>query len=170
MLTFYPVDVKDLQAPQSTYHLEVNRNEHVATQFSWDEQHSWLTATAISDQLKWGSKELSRLHLELSHLYADDEYDEDFLRPTKSAIYKARLWLTKVSRILSDLPMGSHVSTDGSGGVRIEWSVGEKNVRLVIAARPSSKSYIYHEAGSEYGVDRSISPETISRWLKWLVA
>lgn len=170
MLNFYPINVKDLQVPKSTYYLEVNRNEHLITQFTWNEQHSWIAATAVSDHSTWGNKELNRLYLELSQLYSDDEYDEDFLRPTKSAIYRARLWLTKVSHMLSGLPTGAYVSTDGSGGLRIEWSIEEKNVRLVIAATPSGKSYIYHEAGSEYGVDRNISPETISQWLNWLIA
>lgn len=165
---YYPVDVKDLQVPKATYQLKIDRVEDATTQFTWSKQNSWLDATAVSEHNR--KTELSRLYSEISHLFSDDEYDGDFLRPTDHAVYSAKLLLTKVKNILSELPVGGYVSTDGSGGLRVDWSAGEKNVRLIIAGSPSGKSYIYHEAGSEYGVDRNVSPEVTSRWLNWLIA
>lgn len=127
-----------------------------------------LNPTCASEHLTQGFKELTRLRSAIADLYFDDEYDDEFLRPSAYAFDKSNLLLTKVSHILSGLPGGGYVSTDGAGGIRIEWSVGEKNVRLIIAESQSGKSYIYHEAGSIYDVDRDISPKSVSKWLDWL--
>jgi hypothetical protein len=159
-------DVVRAQKPTFSF-----RVEHIAAtraRTTWGEQEPLLNATDASERLKQEFKELTRLHSEISVLCSDDEYDDDFLRPTDYAVRKANLLLANVNNIRLGIPTGGHVSTDGMGGIRIEWSVSEKNVRLVIAESLSGKSYIYHEAGPMYGIDRDISPESVSEWLDWL--
>lgn len=112
--------------------------------------------------------QLSRLHSKLAALRDDDEYDDDFLRPTNYAIEKAREWLIETNSKLDGLPPGGHVSTIGDGGVRVEWASDNKRIHLVIASDVLGKTYIYHQEGLVYDVDRNVSSMALSKWLRWL--
>lgn len=107
----------------------------------------------------------SLLQSQLATLQDDDGYDDEFLRPTRHAIEMANKWLAEVAY----LPSGGHVSTVGDGGVRIEWSNDDKRIHLVIAGEVSGRTYIYHQDGSAYGVDRNVSGSNLVNWLRWLI-
>lgn len=126
----------------------------------------YLTSVAI--EVKPNHDELNQLFSALTVLLEDDEYDDDFLRPTGYAIEQVRKWLSQVNHIIAKIPSGGHFSTDGSGGLRVEWSKGQKEIRLIVPATKEQVAFIYHEDGTDYGADQTISSHAIAKWLTWL--
>jgi hypothetical protein len=68
------------------------------------------------------------------------EYDEDFKAPTRDVVKEARRILED-SITGSDYPRGS-VASDGDGGIRVEWAIGQARVLLVLPSNLDS-SHIY---------------------------
>ena len=63
-------------------------------------------------------------------------------------------------------PRGAACS-DLEGGIRVEWSCGDRNVSLVIPASGRRKPYIYQGEGDNYSVVET-SPTELVRRLNWL--
>lgn len=114
---------------------------------------------------------LNAMLSELQDLMQEDDDDEyGVLRPTSHALFQSvQIFFNISSRIQQDLPYGA-ISSDYSGGIRIEWYGRNKEVRLVIPSTNEQKPYIYYENESSYNIDNSISPESIVRWFNWLNA
>lgn len=107
---------------------------------------------------------------ELGRLLREEEYDEDFLKPTDYSIRKAvELALTNTSAI-NATASAPKVSTDGFGGIRIEWRHGNKEVRTIIASNTKQQSYIYYEDPNSYALDPEITPSLVRKRLDWLAA
>lgn len=116
---------------------------------------------------------------QIAFVASGDESDEyGVLRPTPSAMKKtlevlaralnAIIENSKSARKKFSFPRGS-VTTDESGGIRIEWSRPAAAVHLVIAAEVKvGRSYIYHERGGEYGADNTVTGGRLASWLKLL--
>ena len=112
---------------------------------------------------------------QISELASGDEEDEyGVLRPTRDAIQKTLTVLCEAYNVRQKIdskkprrqvvPRGS-VTTDESGGLRIEWSGGGCAVRLVMGATEKSGSYVYHEVGKKYGTER-VTGAILASWLK----
>lgn len=107
--------------------------------------------------------------LRLSALLQDDEYDEDYLPPTRSAFNLARQFIFGVRPLLhGNVPAGS-LSADGAGGIRVDWQSGEREVRLVLPGKKGGRMYIYHQQSEEYAAEYTVSAETLAHWLNWLI-
>lgn len=52
-------------------------------------------------------------------------------------------------------------------GLRITWSSGAREVRLVHGGGPENRSYIYSESGSDHGVDYDINGSRLAQHLLW---
>lgn len=126
------------------------------------------SSTSLYVSVAWNTRELSLLMAKLMALFQDDEYDNDFLRPTIYALTRVGRWLIKVNSIILELPSDGYVSTTGDGGLRIEWVKDDKRVHLIVSPDPFGNSYIYHQDNIGYGADKNISPYAIAKWLNWL--
>lgn len=80
------------------------------------------------------------------------------LRPTKYA------YDTTLSLLGCDIPPCC-VSTDSTGGVRVEWVRESVSVHLIVPADSQQLPYIYHKVGSAYATVNA-TPEGLDKWLK----
>lgn len=113
---------------------------------------------------------LKLLLRDIEELMRSDEYDDDFLIPTKYAVNQAKEWLDRAAKIRLDFPVGGKVSTDGSGSLRIRWISRDKEVCLVSSADPYKKSYIYYENDSDYDAELDVTPDAIANKIAWLIS
>ncbi len=60
-------------------------------------------------------------------------------------------------------------STDDLGGVRLIWVKDGRHLRANFGGRPELRSYLYHEIGTEHGIEELESELLLSR-LYWLTA
>ena len=117
------------------------------------------------------TREINQFNILLNnilYLLKDEEYDDDFLRPTDYAVAQTFLLIFGVAHVISAVPSHCTVSTDGSGGIRLEWLNAGKEVRVVVAASEGRRSYIYHEEGDNYALDEKLTPDRTKDWLLWL--
>ncbi len=59
------------------------------------------------------------------------------------------------------------ITTDESGGIRLSWRHGSRELRAVLLAEPRER-YIYWQEGSRYGVIPNFVSATLFAWLRWL--
>lgn len=59
------------------------------------------------------------------------------------------------------------VSTDDSGGLRLSWRLGSREVRAVVPADLSAR-YLYWQKGNEYGGEPNFGSGTLYARLHWL--
>lgn len=106
----------------------------------------------------------------LINLIRDDEYDEDYLPPTRFAFNRAQLLLDSARPLLQgNVPLGS-LAADGAGGIRIDWLSVDKEVRLVLPGKEQGRQYIYHQQGEEYAAEHTVNAEFLAYWLNWLIS
>jgi hypothetical protein len=67
----------------------------------------------------------------------------------------------------TELPLPS-ISPDGEGGIWVEWMRPGRNVRMVIPAQSTSRSYIFHRVDDVPGIDR-LSGTTLAELLKTVI-
>lgn len=101
---------------------------------------------------------------ELASLLNDDDYDDDFLKPTEYAVSRTKDLLTGLESQIGSLPH-FYCSTCGNGDVRTEWRKGDKEVRLVIS---DAQSYIYWDHVALYGAVNEVTVDTLVERIKWL--
>ncbi len=98
-----------------------------------------------------------------------DEYDGEFLAPTNFAYQSILKFLDSLSKFFSKrLPVPSFVP-DGEGGIRAEWEIQGRELRLVCPAKPDWKPYLYHEEGNSYDVEKDLKAGTFIKWFSWLL-
>lgn len=111
---------------------------------------------------------LSEMLDQLASLMQTEEGNEEFLAPTPQAAARMRALLEGASEFGPDaFPQGT-ICADGDGGLRLEWIRPRRELRLVIAASAQGRSYLYHEAGDDYGADYAPDAEKLGRRLDWL--
>lgn len=97
------------------------------------------------------------------------EDDED--KPSAHAFATAQNLITGSHPLLKIGFPRAIVSADGEGGIRIEWALGQREVRLIIPADEHGKAYIYHQQGTNPGVDSNPpTADTLAGWLTWLAS
>ena len=57
---------------------------------------------------------------------------------------------------------------DGEGNLRADWAVGDRHLTLFIHASDPARDYLYHQEGTAYGGEFSLTPEMLANWLRWL--
>ncbi len=95
--------------------------------------------------------------------------EDDFRALTDDAAARTRAFLESAAVSLNAVPLGT-VAADGDGGLRIEWIRLDRELRLVVSASASGRSYLYYEQSESYGADYAPSAGELSRRLRWLEA
>jgi hypothetical protein len=99
-----------------------------------------------------------------------EEANEEYGIPALSDAAFRYAWniLAQVEDIMKEsFPYGS-VSSDGEGGVHIEWRQEDRGVRLAVPANVD-KRYIYYEKGSDFALDKKVSASVLSTHLAELM-
>lgn len=105
----------------------------------------------------------------ISVLKEEAENEENTTLPTEYAIDTvASIIADANSRMRGNFPQGSP-SADGTGGLRVEWIHGEREIRLAVAPRSGGKTYIYHEEPAHYATEYTVSAQALAKWLDWLI-
>ena len=95
----------------------------------------------------------------------DEEDEED--RPSEYAYKRALDLLRQTAKELRLDFRRAHVCIGPDGGLRITWSSGAREVRLICGAGPTSKTYIYHESPGAHDVEYSVNAPALTRYLRW---
>lgn len=117
--------------------------------------------------------ETSGYSVVMSRLWAltsiGDDEEDDRQKPTDYAFERTTKLLERAAFLRDgDIPRGA-VTTMGDGGVRIYWNGLRRKLRLVIAPEVGGNEYIYHSQGADYDVERTVTPDTLNRWLDWFL-
>lgn len=99
-----------------------------------------------------------------------EDYDEDFKKPTLGA-YIAAYDLVKDAglKLGAKFPKAAIFPTERQG-IRLQWSGGDRQVRLVVAAKKTFPTYLYHQEGKLYKSEDNPTAHDLARWLNWLLA
>ena len=131
-----------------------------------------FTISPLSSTLDVVDKKYSEVFLEIHGLKQPEDAEE--LLPTDYAYWNALKTVADAYKYLRnehpryvDLVQPTGV-VESSGGVRLIWRTGAKQVKVNFGARPDLKSYLYYESGQVYDVETLDAP-TLARRLGWLV-
>jgi hypothetical protein len=102
---------------------------------------------------------------ELWTLLAEEKDDPESC-PTAYAIRLAVKSVVKARELLGYAGLHQTFAGDGTGGIRVEWKVGRREVRLIIPANDSGKAYIYSRNEKDSHVDFSASPGVLAETLR----
>lgn len=98
-----------------------------------------------------------------------DEYDNEFLAPTDFAYQTVGKFLKGLSENFNrPLPIPNFIP-DGEGGIRAEWNIRGKEIRLVCPSKIEWKPYIYFEEGEFYDVEKDINIRSLVKRFNWLL-
>jgi hypothetical protein len=123
---------------------------------------------AVNQLIEGRNASLIAMLNDIDILVADEDYDEECIKPTLSAIEGARTILEGASRYVNGyFPYGT-VYPDGDGGLRTEWIEPGCELRLVIPANQNGSHYIYHERNDDFKNDYDVTPIRLGYWLNWL--
>ncbi|MGI9056811.1 MAG: hypothetical protein ACR2F2_13535 [Pyrinomonadaceae bacterium] len=101
----------------------------------------------------------------LTNLF-NDEYDEDFLEPSQDIFKKIVGFLFEANRdFTSGMPLPTFVVADGEGGIKIEWKLNDKHLRLLYSIR---RNYLYMEHNSKPTGIENFSVSQLIESLRWL--
>lgn len=138
---------------------------------AYSQDGSQIDRESVDSRLRWLSGRqhgLAILVRRLLTLVEEEAEEGEATEPSQYAIAKVLELLHEAYAPMERVfPRGWPIITP-EGGIRIEWSRSGRHVRLVIASNSDGQSYIYHEAGDDYGLDRNISGPTLARHLDWL--
>lgn len=110
---------------------------------------------------------LDEMLQDLKQLLGDNDYNEDYLKPTNYAVESVESLFTSIKLLLKKpFPRGT-IYPDGDGGLRVEWMRDGIELRLIISATEKGKQYIYYELENVYAVEYNVTPNNLSNWLEW---
>lgn len=101
-------------------------------------------------------------------LEEEDEDDYGVAKPSAYAYGTALALVSEAARLMRNRFTRASASTDDRGGIRLTWTRPEAEARLVCAHQSDKPTYLYHEAGDEYGVEYDVSASALAQWLDWL--
>jgi hypothetical protein len=108
---------------------------------------------------------------QLVALLEEDETDEyGILQPSQAAFKLAMRLVMEAYEVMGDRFPKATASTDEQGSIRLTWSKPspECEVRLVCPSYEDLQTYLYHELGETYAVERSVTTSVLIQWLGWL--
>jgi len=98
-----------------------------------------------------------------------DDYDEEFIAPTNFAYQSIVQFLDGLSNFFDrTLPIPNFIP-DGEGGIRAEWNIQGREIRLVCPAKSDWKPYIYFEESNYYEVEKDLKLGTFIKGFSWLL-
>jgi hypothetical protein len=99
----------------------------------------------------------------LAHVEDEDE------TPTPHALSSALHFLSRTKQFLAHtFPRGAATVSD-DGVIDVYWRKPGRTVQLMIPADERRTTSVYHRDGSDYGLDKDATPETLAHWLEWFV-
>ena len=104
-------------------------------------------------------------------LLEEDETDEyGVLQPSQYAFKSVMRLVVDAYEAMGDSFPRASASTDEQGGIRLTWSkqAPSGEVRLVCPSDASQQTYLYHELGDNYAVERDVTVSILVQWLEWL--
>lgn len=138
---------------------------------NFNQIHREFLQTFILDRPSWFLI-LRRIVGDLVALKAEEDSDGYIFRPSEYAFHSVITLLSgtygRDTELANRLPK-PFVSPDGRGGIRVEWSIGDRIVSLLFPASAQRHPYIYHAAGEEHGANRQVSVDSLSMSLRWLL-
>lgn len=103
-------------------------------------------------------------------LFEEDETEDDReFHPSPAAAKKAVQLISQASSSLQGSFPRSVVFPTGEQGLRIHWTKGNREIRLLVPSTETARTLIYHEQDNEYKLEILNSVETLVHWLKWLM-
>lgn len=94
------------------------------------------------------------------------EYDEDYLEPSQNIIRQiAELLYIANTNLGYEMTLPKFVAPDGEGGIRIEWRLNDKHLRLVLSEK---RTYIYFEENHKGDVTPKFGATQLIEKLRWL--
>ncbi len=94
------------------------------------------------------------------------EYDEDYLEPSQNVIKQiAELLYIANTNLGYEMTLPKFIAPDGEGGVRIEWRLNDKHLRLVLSEK---RTYIYFEENHKGDVTPKSGATQLIEKLRWL--
>lgn len=107
----------------------------------------------------------SDICVKLKNLF-NAEYDEDFLEPSQTILKKVVGFLFDANcDFTSGMPLPTFVVADGEGGIKIEWKINEKHLRLLYSTR---RNYLYLEHNSDIKGIENFDVTQLIESLRWL--
>jgi hypothetical protein len=123
-------------------------------------------SSSVTDSLREFKEENRRILLSKLQGLLNMEYDEDYLEPSQYVIKKAAEFLFEAnSNLAYEMPMPTFVVADGEGGVRIEWKMNNKHLRLVYSIQ---RNYLYLEHNSVPEGIENFNIKQLIESLRWL--
>jgi len=114
-------------------------------------------------------KNLERIVRELVAVRNESEEDEyGPLRATEYAFSRAIEVVVEGYALLREELQTPLISTDSTGGIRLAWIRGNRQVRAVLPASGTDRRYLYHESPTEYAAVHDFDGYTLAKWLNWL--
>ncbi len=98
----------------------------------------------------------------------EDDYDEEFLRPSRAAYdFAFRVIAEAHGALPRDVPRATPAPM-GDGGIFVEWRRGSRLVRLIVPPDPAH-AYLYAEEWDHVAERALVSPDELTQRLKWLL-
>lgn len=127
------------------------------------------SSSKLKNKFASENKELNITLVRLQTLLEEeDEDDYDVANPSAYAYGTALTLVAEAARLMGDRFTRASASIDDRGGIRLTWTRPQAEVRLVCAHQSDKPTYLYHEAGDEYGVEYDVSASGLAHWLDWL--
>ena len=121
-------------------------------------------AAVSSDLIVGGDYTITMKRIE--DLQSEESEDD---RPSAYAYDRALEVLARAGRELGLRFPKASASVGPNQGLRITWSFGAKEVRLICAGQAGNRSYIYSESGRQHGVDYNVDGSSLAQHLRWVL-
>jgi hypothetical protein len=124
-------------------------------------------------QAMFGSyqRNIKRTLNDIRALTEEEDSDGYIFRPSRFALERAWELISNayIELDTADRLPRPFVSPDGRGGIRIEWTLGDRVISLLCPSTPDRPGYIYHAANEEHGANRQVSADSLITSLRWLL-
>jgi hypothetical protein len=122
-------------------------------------------STAASEELT--SREYVITWDQIEELRREEEQED---RPSDIAYQRALTILRQAARQLGRNFPQAIVATGPDRSLRLLWSCGRREVRLVIGGTPANKTYFYRESAGHHEVDYIVNGTKLAGYLRWVLA
>ena len=90
-------------------------------------------------------------------------------RPDEHAHAGAHRMLVHLNDLHFNVP-ASDIYADPDRAIRLLWTQDERNVEVVFPSGQTEVPYLYHSDDSEYGVEETVTAESVLHWLQWVLS
>ncbi|MEP7037611.1 MAG: hypothetical protein ABI891_04650 [Acidobacteriota bacterium] len=127
------------------------------------ENQNQIKSKPVSDSLREKNRRVITSRLDA---LLEEDYDEDFLPPSPPVFDSVKKLLLAVTDSLGyEMSIPTFFIPDGEGGVRIEWKVNDKHLRLL---KSEKRLYLYFEDNAHYDGIENFNPGQLVEKLRWL--